>query len=143
MINKITIRRNKINDLSLGYLLVNSLFDINLIKGNFPNFDDSEKSRIIEKIILKLPLQKFIGIEQEDNTVDIQDAHVLIVIKEFMEGKFPLSKLKFLENYQELYFHQLPSTFQRQMNIFPLEIDIFDKKTPKEVINFFYNTNKF
>lgn len=143
MTNKITIRRNKINDLSLGYLLVNSLFDINLVKGNFPDFDDSEKSRIIEKIILKLPLQKFIGIEQQDNTVEIQDAHVLIVIKEFLEGKFALSKLKFLENYQGLYFHQLPSTFQRQMNIFPLEIDIFDKQTPREVINFFYNTNKF
>lgn len=61
-------------------------------------WDSHQKSRLIESILLRIPLPMFYFAEDEEGRVTVVDGlQRLTTIKEFMDNKFPLKGLQYLD----------------------------------------------
>lgn len=62
-------------------------------------WDSLQKSRLIESILLRIPLPMFYFSEDEEGRITVVDGlQRLTTIKEFMDNKFPLKGLQYLKN---------------------------------------------
>jgi Protein of unknown function DUF262 len=77
-------------------------------------WDDGRASRLIESLMLNIPVPPVFFAETEDATYEVIDGHQRITsIVRFIENQFPLSGLRLQTEYLRKRFHQLPPREQR------------------------------
>ncbi|SHH51042.1 DUF262 domain-containing protein [Flavobacterium johnsoniae] len=143
--NKIKVRTTPshigqiINDLEDNFINLNTEFQ------RLPNlWNDTKKSRFIESLLLRLPIPAFYFNEKEENELEVIDGLQRIsTIKNYViHENFKLINLEFLTEYNGLFFHELPSTFQRRIKTFQITTYVIEKGTPNTVkYNIFKRVN--
>ena len=137
---KIKVRTDKISLAQISVMIDNG--DINLAPAFQRNlvWDSFRKSRLIESILLRIPLPMFYFAEELEGRLTIIDGLQRIsTIKEFMENKFPLKNLQYLENCEGRYFKDegnkkgLEAKYVRWFNLTNISANIIDPISPYEV----------
>lgn len=114
-------------------------------------WDPTKQSRLIESVLLRLPLPAFYFDEQksEDNIIGTEFWNVIdglqrcSVFEKFIVKKdMPLINLEFLKQFERLTFNTLPPALQRRIMQTPLTIYVVESGTPEEVkLNIFKRIN--
>jgi hypothetical protein len=110
-------------------------FQRNLVWTNFA------KSRLIESILLRIPLPMFYFSEDEVGRITIVDGlQRLSAIQEFMENKFPLRKLEYLTDSCEGRYYEssgkklgLDAKYVRWFNQTQFSVNVIDPSSPAKV----------
>ena len=87
-----------------------------------------QKAKLIESILMELPLPVFYFAVKPDGTWVVVDGLQRITsVYDFIRGEFPLRNLKFLgEEYDELYFRDLERTQQRKIREYAITAYLID-----------------
>lgn len=104
-------------------------------------WDDFQKSRLIESILLRIPLPMFYFSEDKEGRITIVDGlQRLTTIKGFMENKFPLRKLEYLsDSCNERYYKTddtkqgLDAKYLRWFNQTQFSVNVIDPSSPPKV----------
>ncbi|WP_118953417.1 DUF262 domain-containing protein [Taibaiella helva] len=139
--DKIKVRSDKIsvtlisNMIESGDIDMNPDFQRNLVWNNF------QKSRLIESILLRIPLPMFYFAEDDEGKLSVVDGlQRLTAIKEFMDNKFSLRDLQYLTDscYGKYYEHEgikkgLDPKYFRWFNLTTISANIIDPTSPYKV----------
>lgn len=114
-------------------------------------WDPTKQSRLIESVLLRLPLPAFYFDEQksENNIIGAEFWNVIdglqrcSVFEKFIVKKdMPLINLEFLKQFETKTYNTLPSALQRRIMQTPLTIYVVESGTPEEVkLNIFKRIN--
>lgn len=107
-------------------------------------WDLTQQSRLIESILLRLPLPAFYFDETTDNKWQVIDGlQRTTVIKNFIVSKtLELEKLEFLKEFNGKKYDELPRDLVRRIKTTPLTVYVVEKGTPDEVkFNIFKRIN--
>lgn len=101
------------------------------------------KSRLIESLLLKIPLPVFyVAADSKDCWAVVDGIQRLTTIYDFVKDKFPLNGLEYLTQLEGQVFKKLPRSFQRRIEETALGINVIQDGTPEEVmINIFKRIN--
>jgi len=95
------------------------------------NWDDTEKSRFIESILLRLPTPAFYFLEQDDNSWAVIDGGKRMgALKDFILGGLRLKGLEFFQQYENLRFSELPRAIQRRVKTFKMTGHVVTRGLP-------------
>jgi len=106
---------------------------------NFVWTDITRKSRLIESILLRIPLPVFYLSQDNDGKLQIVDGvQRLTVIKDFLKNEFKLKNLEYLQDCKGCYFNKndtknLDPKYIRRINQTQLIFNIIDPQTPHKV----------
>jgi hypothetical protein len=106
-------------------------------------WDPVRKSRLIESLLLRIPLPVFYVAEEKNETwVVVDGLQRLTTIYDFAKGVFPLGGLEYMMHLQDKRFTELPRNMQRRIEETELVINVIEAGTPDEVmINIFKRIN--
>ena len=106
-------------------------------------WDPGRRSRLIESLLLRIPLPVFYVAADETEIWSVVDGlQRLTTISDFMDGAFPLSGLEYLTQLNGKEFHSLPRPMQRRIEETELVIHVIEPGTPEAVmINIFKRIN--
>lgn len=104
-------------------------------------WNSSQKSRLIESILLRIPLPMFYFSEDDEGRITIVDGlQRLTTIKEFMDNKFPLRDLEYLNDSCKgrYYVDQgkkkgLDAKYYRWFNQTQFSVNVIDPSSPPKV----------
>lgn len=110
-------------------------------------WDSHQKSRLIESILLRIPLPMFYFSEDEEGRITVVDGlQRLTTIKEFMENKFPLKGLEYLKSSCEGKYYSetnrdgtpngkkaIESKYFRWFNQTQFSVNVIDPTSPPKV----------
>ncbi|GBU26707.1 hypothetical protein R84B8_00217 [Treponema sp. R8-4-B8] len=98
-------------------------------------WDNGRKSRLIESIMLKIPLPLFYASETKDDHLFIVDGlQRLSAIKGFvLEKKYKLESLEFLKELEGNNFDEIPDRMQIRINETELDFAVIGPDSPPEV----------
>lgn len=96
---------------------------------------DEEKSRLIESLLIRIPIPAFyFDATNDDRWIVIDGLQRLTVFKEFVLDKsLKLSGLEFLKQFSGAGFDDLPRPFQRRIGETQLTVFLIDRPTPPDV----------
>jgi hypothetical protein len=106
-----------------------------------------QKSRLIESILLRIPLPMFYFAEDDEGKVSVVDGlQRLTTIKEFMENKFPLKNLEYLKDSCEGRYYSarnkdgssnskkaIDPKYFRWFNMTQFSVNVIDPTSPAKV----------
>ena len=107
-------------------------------------WDDGAQSRLIESMLLRIPLPAFYLDASDENEWLVIDGHQrLTAIYKFMRQKqLKLCKLEFWQKYNGMSFDDLPRSLQRRLEETQLTFFLVQQGTPKKVkFNIFKRIN--
>jgi hypothetical protein len=106
-------------------------------------WDPVRKSRLIESLLLRIPLPVFYVAEERNETwVVVDGLQRLTTIYDFAKGLFALGGLEYLTHLHGKTFSALPRNMQRRIEETELVINVIEAGTPDEVmINIFKRIN--
>lgn len=111
-------------------------------------WNDVAKSRLIESMLIRIPLPAFYIDATDDNKwVVIDGQQRLTAIKHFVLDKedrdrFRLSKLEFLTQFNGKSYDEIPRNYQRRISETQITIYLIEKGTPEELkFNIFRRIN--
>lgn len=116
-----------------GDLCLSPDFQRNLV------WDNRRKSRLIESILLGIPIPVFYMASDAESKLDVIDGlQRLSAIRDFMENKFPLKDLEYLKSCNDCYFDKIGSNhldlkFTRRFKQSQFTFNIIDETTPGAV----------
>lgn len=102
----------------------------------------TRKSRLIESIMLRIPIPAFYLSQDEDGNYQVVDGiQRLTVIKDFVDNKFKLKNLEYLTTLEGKWFRNLkkpseysiPAMYSGRIEDTQLFFNIIDPATPKQV----------
>lgn len=110
-------------------------------------WDSNQKSRLIESILLRIPLPMFYLAEDEEGRITVVDGlQRLTTIKEFMDNKFPLKGLQYLgETCNGRYYSDknkdgtpnfkrgIDAKYFRWFNMTQFSVNVIDPSSPPKV----------
>lgn len=102
-----------------------------------------QKSRLIESILIKIPIPSFyIDARDDANWIVIDGLQRLSTIIRYMMDEFSLKDLEFLQEIDGKKFSQLDRNFQRRIEDFKLTLYLIRPNTPEEIaLNIFTRIN--
>ena len=138
---KIKVRSDKIPVTLISQMIDDKDIDLNPDFQRNLVWDHVHKSRLIESILLRIPLPMFYFAEDEDGKLTVVDGLQRIsTIKEFMDNKFPLNNLQYLQKtcgdrYYESNGNKkgIDAKFFRWFNLTTLSANIIDPTSPFKV----------
>ena len=137
---KIKLRTDKISLAQVSAMIDNRDIDLTPEFQRNLVWDPFRKSRLIESILLRIPLPMFYFSEDLEGRFTIIDGLQRIsAIKEFMENKFSLKNLQYLENCEGKYFKDegnkkgLEAKYVRWFNLTNISANIIDPISPPQV----------
>lgn len=106
-------------------------------------WNGKEKSRLIESIIIKIPLPLFyIDSRDEDKWIVIDGLQRLTTIFDFMDDKFKLTNMEYLADLKGKRFSKLERKYQRRIEDFQLLCNLIRPNTPAKIaFNIFQRIN--
>lgn len=110
-------------------------------------WDPIRKSRLIESIMLRIPLPVFyVAADEDENWKVVDGLQRLTTIYDFTREasphKFKLSQMEYLSDYEGLFFEGLPRGIVRRINETELNINVIESGTPDQVMfNIFKRLN--
>jgi len=136
----------KVNFKQFGLRLISEMIDdedIDLSPDFQRNFvwSSVQKSRLIESILLRIPLPMFYFSEDIEGKISVVDGlQRITTIKEFMDNKFPLKSLEYLkESCEGKYFRDegrkvgIESKYVRWFNQTQFSVNVIDPTSPSKV----------
>jgi len=102
-------------------------------------WDNTRKSRLIESILLRIPLPMFYFSADEDGRITVVDGlQRLATIKEFMDNEFILKDLEYLENCKDKYYSEpkeksIEAKYYRWFNMTQISVNVIDASSPAKV----------
>jgi len=94
-----------------------------------------QKARLIESILLRIPLPAFYFSAADDGSLQVVDGlQRLSTIHQFVNGAFPLTDLEYLQ--KEVggkHFNALDSLWSRRINSTQISVNVIDPQTPDRV----------
>ena len=137
---KIKVRSDKMTLIQVSAMMDNGDIDLTPPFQRNLVWDSFRKSRLIESILLRIPLPMFYFSEDLEGRLTIIDGLQRIsTIKDFMENKFPLKNLQYLENCEGRYFKDegdkkgLEAKYVRWFNLTNISVNIIDSISPYQV----------
>ena len=137
---KIKVRSDKMTLIQVSAMMDNGDIDLTPPFQRNLVWDSFRKSRLIESILLRIPLPMFYFAEELEGRLTIIDGLQRIsTIKEFMENKFPLKNLQYLDNCEGRYFKDegdkkgLEAKYVRWFNLTNISVNIIDPISPYQV----------
>jgi len=102
-----------------------------------------QKSRLIESILIKIPIPSFyIDARDEANWIVIDGLQRLSTIIRYMKDEFRLKDIEFLKELDGKKFSELDRNFQRRIEDFKLTLYLIRPNTPEEIaLNIFTRIN--
>jgi hypothetical protein len=93
------------------------------------------RSRLIESILLKIPLPAFYFAQDNDGRMHVVDGlQRLSTVHEFVRAaEFSLRGLEYLSGEEGKYFHELPALWQRRLHQTQIIAHVIDPQTPSQV----------
>jgi hypothetical protein len=128
-----------VQQISLYYLLRRLEYgEIDLFaryQRNWNLWTHMQQSRLIESILIKIPLPAFYFNSLPNGNWQVVDGlqRVSTIFNYIIESKFSLSGLEFLPEYNGYRFSELPRELQRRIEEFSLTIYLINKQTPEDV----------
>ena len=106
-------------------------------------WDDQQKSRLVESLLLRIPLPVFyVAADEEENWSVVDGIQRMTTINDYVTGEFPLGRLEYLTSFNGSRFGDLPRKMQRRINETELVINVIEPGTPPEVMfNVFLRIN--
>lgn len=110
-------------------------------------WDATRKSRLIESIMLRIPLPVFyVAADQDENWKVVDGLQRLTTIYDFVAEnnphKFALSQMEYLSDYEGLTYEKLPRGIIRRIDETELNINVIESGTPEQVMfNIFKRLN--
>ena len=104
---------------------------------------DQSKSRLIESLLLRIPIPVFYVAADENETWSVVDGlQRTSTIYKYVKGQFSLSQLEYLDKLNGRFFEDLPRPMQRRICETQLVINVIEPGTPEEVMfNIFRRIN--
>ena len=102
-----------------------------------------EKSRLIESLLLRIPIPVFYVAADDNETWSVVDGlQRTSTIYDYVEGGFRLRGLEYLRKFDEHLYTELPRTMQRRISETQLTFNVIEPGTPEEVMfNIFRRIN--
>jgi len=102
-----------------------------------------QKSRLIESILIKIPIPSFyIDARDESKWIVIDGLQRLSTIIKYIKDDFSLKDLEFLKELEGKKFSELERNFQRRIEDFKLTLYLIRPNTPEEIaLNIFVRIN--
>jgi Protein of unknown function DUF262 len=103
----------------------------------------TRQSRLIESLLLRIPLPVFyVAADHNENWAVVDGLQRMSTMDDFVKGRFKLSNLEYLTQFEGLAYKDLPRPMQRRINETQLLIHVIDPGTPEEVMfNIFSRIN--
>jgi hypothetical protein len=102
------------------------------------------KSRLIESMLIRLPLPLFyFDASDDDDWLTVDGLQRLTAIKEFMvDSSYALTNMEFLDDFEGRRFKDLPRAFQRRLEETEIQVSLIQAGTPEDVkFNLFKRIN--
>lgn len=139
--DKIKVRSDKIAVSILSKMIDNESIDLNPDFQRNLVWNSFQKSRLIESILLRIPLPMFYFAEDEEGNLSVVDGLQRIsTIKEFMDNKFPLRDLQYLNNSCERRYYEskgnkkgLDTKYLKWFDLTSISANIIDPSSPPKV----------
>lgn len=101
-------------------------------------WDKVRKSRLIESLLLRIPLPVFYFSQDKEGRFKVVDGvQRLTVIKDFMSNKFPLNNLEYTKDCEGKYYDKknkaLDAKYKRRIDQTQLTVNVIDPQTPEKV----------
>jgi hypothetical protein len=138
---EIKVRTDKIPITLINQMIENGDIDLNPDFQRHLVWDQIQKSRLIESILLRIPLPMFYFAEDREGKLSVVDGLQRIsAIKDFMDNKFPLKNLQYLENTCGNRYYQaedkkqgIDAKYVRWFNLTNLSANFIDPSSPYQV----------
>ena len=106
-------------------------------------WNDKQRSRLIESILIKIPIPSFyIDARDESKWIVIDGLQRLSSIIRFVNNEYPLKNLEFLKELEDKYYKDLDRNYQRRIEDYKLTLYLIRPNTPEEIaLNIFTRIN--
>jgi hypothetical protein len=139
--DKIKVRSDKIAVSILSKMIDNESIDLNPDFQRNLVWNSFQKSRLIESILLRIPLPMFYFAEDNEGNLSVVDGLQRIsTIKEFMDNKFPLRDLQYLNDTCEGRYYEtkgnkkgLDTKYLKWFDLTSISANIIDPSSPPKV----------
>lgn len=139
--DKIKVRSDKIAVSILSKMIDNESIDLNPDFQRNLVWNSFQKSRLIESILLRIPLPMFYFAEDNEGNLSVVDGLQRIsTIKEFMDNKFPLRDLQYLNDSCEGRYYEtkgnkkgLETKYLKWFDLTSISANIIDPSSPPKV----------
>lgn len=106
-------------------------------------WDDRRKSRLIESLLLRIPIPVFYVAADEEETWSVVDGlQRTSTINAYVTNSFCLRQLEYLTKLNKYFYRDLPRPMQRRIRETQLVVNVIEPGTPEEVMfNIFRRIN--
>ena len=106
-------------------------------------WDPKRKCRLIESLLLRIPIPVFyVAADEKDNWFVVDGVQRISTIDAYVQGKFDLRQLEYLEQLDGLTYSDLSREMQRRISETELVVNVIEPGTPEDVMfNIFRRIN--